>query len=76
MPKEVKQIKEFLLITRRKDAKVVKIKKSKKTGFVKFKVRCRRYLYTLRVFEPDKVAKVRQALPPSVKIQEIKKGRR
>ena len=36
MPKEIKDIKEFLLTARRKDAKSVKIKKNKTN--VKFKV--------------------------------------
>lgn len=45
MPKQIHEIKDFLLTARRKDAKSVKIKKIKDT--VKFKVRCSRYLYTL-----------------------------
>jgi len=39
MPKQINEIKDFLLTARRKDAKSVKIKKSK--DVVKFKVRCR-----------------------------------
>ena len=50
MPKEIKDIKDFLLIARRKDAKSVIIKRNSergtKQGNVKFKVRCSRYLYT------------------------------
>ena len=45
MPKQMTEIKEFLLTARRKDAKSVKIKKNPDN--VKFKVRCSRYLYTL-----------------------------
>lgn len=50
MPKEIKDIKDFLLIARRKDAKSVIIKRnperSTRQGNTKFKVRCSRYLYT------------------------------
>jgi len=50
MPKEIKDIKDFLLIARRKDAKSVTIKRNPERGTrqgnTKFKVRCSRYLYT------------------------------
>uniref|UniRef100_A0A0A0K2Z5 60S ribosomal protein L38 n=1 Tax=Cucumis sativus TaxID=3659 RepID=A0A0A0K2Z5_CUCSA len=45
MPKQIHEIKGFLLAARRKDARSVKIKRSK--DVVKFKVRCSKYLYTL-----------------------------
>ena len=61
-PKEIKDIKEFLLTARRKDARSVKIKKSR--GLTKFKVRCTKYLYTLRVEDANKAEKLRQSLPP------------
>ena len=51
MPREIKEIKDFLLKARRKDAKSVKIKKN--ADNVKFKVRCSRFLYTLKI--TDKV---------------------
>ena len=42
-PKEVKDIKEFLTLSKRADAKSVKIKKGKgKNGVTKFKIRCSR----------------------------------
>merc|ERR1712013_840870 len=47
MPREIKEIKDFLLKARRKDAKSVKIKKN--ADNVKFKVRCSRFLYTLKI---------------------------
>ena len=50
MPKEIKDIKDFLLIARRKDAKSVIIKRnperSTRAANTKFKIRCSRYLYT------------------------------
>lgn len=45
MPRQITEIKEFLMTARRKDAKSVKIKKN--ADNVKFKVRCSKYLYTL-----------------------------
>ncbi|CAA2959837.1 60S ribosomal L38-like [Olea europaea subsp. europaea] len=62
MPKQIHEIKDFLLTARRKDARSVKIKKSK--DVVKFKVRCSKYLYTLSVFDLEKADKLKQSLPP------------
>uniref|UniRef100_A0A2K1X213 60S ribosomal protein L38 n=1 Tax=Populus trichocarpa TaxID=3694 RepID=A0A2K1X213_POPTR len=54
MPKQIHEIKDFLLTARRKDARSVKIKRSR--DVVKFKVRCSKYLYTLCVFDREKAA--------------------
>lgn len=62
-PKEINDIKVFLLTARRKDAQSVKIRKSKES--TKFKVRCSKYLYTLAVPDADKAEKLKQSLPPS-----------
>lgn len=54
-------MKEFLITCRRKDVQHLKVKKiTGKKGKVvtKFKVRCSKYLYTLRVDEPDKAEKL------------------
>ncbi|THG02299.1 hypothetical protein TEA_012270 [Camellia sinensis var. sinensis] len=64
-PKQIHEIKDFLLTARRKDARSVKIKRSK--DVVKFKVRCSRYLYTLCVFDSEKADKLKQSLPPGAK---------
>lgn len=61
-PKQIHEIKDFLLTARRKDARSVKIKRSR--DVVKFKVRCSTYLYTLCVFDPEKADKLKQSLPP------------
>lgn len=61
-PKQIHEIKDFLLTARRKDARSVKIKRRK--DVVKFKVRCSKYLYTLCVFDPEKADKLKQSLPP------------
>ncbi|KAL8171868.1 hypothetical protein V2J09_023672, partial [Rumex salicifolius] len=63
-PKQIHEIKDFLLTARRKDARSVKIKKSK--DVVKFKVRCSKYLYTLCVHDFEKADKLKQSLPPVV----------
>ncbi|KAG6515258.1 hypothetical protein ZIOFF_025650 [Zingiber officinale] len=62
MPKQIHEIKDFLLTARRKDARSVKIKRGK--DVVKFKVRCSKYLYTLCVFDSEKANKLKQSLPP------------
>ncbi|KAL3142306.1 60S ribosomal protein L38 [Trebouxia sp. C0009 RCD-2024] len=64
MPREIKEIKDFLLTARRKDAKSVRIKKNSQKGITKFKVRCSKYLYTLSVTDSDKADKLKQSLPP------------
>ncbi|MEI4913968.1 60S ribosomal protein L38, partial [Klebsiella pneumoniae] len=65
MPKEIKEIKQFLLTARRKDARSIKIK-TNKDGVVKFKVRTASYLYTLKLKDADKIKKLRQSLPNGV----------
>ncbi|THU67687.1 hypothetical protein C4D60_Mb05t27330 [Musa balbisiana] len=64
IPKQIHEIKDFLLTARRKDARSVKIKRSK--DVVKFKVRCAKYLYTLCVFDSEKANKLKQSLPPVI----------
>ncbi|PNX73291.1 60S ribosomal protein l38-like [Trifolium pratense] len=54
---------------RRKDARSVKIKRSK--DVVKFKVRCSKYLYTLCVFDTEKADKLKQSLPPGLNVQDL-----
>lgn len=83
MPRQIHDIKEFLLAARRKDAKSVKIKKN--ADNVKFKIRCSRYLYTLvievcvlvRIFllffqDISKAEKLKQSLPPGLQVKELK----
>ncbi|KAK6930666.1 Ribosomal protein L38e [Dillenia turbinata] len=62
MPKQIHEIKDFLLTTSKKDARFVKIKRSK--DMVKFKVRSSKYLYTLCGFDSEKADKLKQSLPP------------
>ncbi|CAB3381207.1 Hypothetical predicted protein, partial [Cloeon dipterum] len=63
MPREIKEIKQFLLIARnQKDAKSVTIKRNKEN--TKMKIRCSRFLYTLVITDKEKAEKVRQSLPP------------
>jgi len=101
MPKEVKDIKNFIEICRRKDAKcklaisslpvgialnsrlgfmlssrtdanfdfthiAARIKKNKKNHTIKFKVRCKRYLYTLVLKDLERAEKLKQSLPPGI----------
>jgi large subunit ribosomal protein L38e len=69
-PKQIQDIKEFLLTARRKDAKMVTIKKQRKGG-LKFKVRCSKYLYTLIVKDQEKAGKLSQSLPVALKRKDI-----
>ncbi|XP_035585219.1 60S ribosomal protein L38-like [Zalophus californianus] len=64
------EIKDFLLMARRKDAKSVKIKKNRDN--MKFKVWCSRYLYTLVITDKEKAEKLKQPLPPGLAVKELK----
>jgi len=76
MPKEIRDIKEFIDIARRKDASAARIKKiaprvaGGKTR-TKFKIRCTRYLYTLALDDPEKAEKLKASLPPGLNIVEV-----
>ncbi|KAJ7267511.1 ribosomal protein L38e [Mycena rebaudengoi] len=78
MPKEIRDIKQFIKIARRKDASQARIKKvaAKVAGGkqrTKFKLRCSRYLYTLCVDDPEKAEKLKLGFPPGLNVVEIKK---
>ena len=70
MPKEITDIRDFLQKARRRDAKAVTIKTTR--GMTKFKIRCSRYLYTLRVQDGEKAAKLEQSLPPGLQRKDVK----
>ncbi|EGN97155.1 hypothetical protein SERLA73DRAFT_139253 [Serpula lacrymans var. lacrymans S7.3] len=76
MPKEVRDIKEFIEITRRKGASQTRIKKiaPKVAGGkvqTKFKVRTKRYLYTLSLDDPEKAEKLKQSMPPGLTVIDV-----
>ncbi|KAF5391142.1 hypothetical protein D9757_003004 [Collybiopsis confluens] len=76
MPKEINDIKQFLEISKRKDASQARIKRiaSRVQGGkvkTKFKLRCSRYLYTLSLDDPEKAEKLRQSLPPGLTVIEV-----
>jgi Ribosomal L38e protein family len=84
MPKQVQDIKQFLEICRRDDARCIslsihppnflaaRIQKSysrlTSSKQTKFKVRCSRFVYTLAIDDSDKADKIRQSLPPCISI--------
>ncbi|TDG44741.1 hypothetical protein AWZ03_008882 [Drosophila navojoa] len=70
MPREIKEVKDFLNKARRTDARAVKIKKNPTN--TKFKIRCSRFLYTLVVQDKEKADKIKQSLPPGLQVKEVK----
>ena len=109
MPSETSDIKQFLEIARRADAKcefpwfsinhissahspyspypdcayflltsfpffcpAARIKKSTKTSEIKFKIRCKRFLYTLKLKDSDKADKLKQSLPPGTHMERFR----
>ncbi|RKP09631.1 ribosomal L38e protein family-domain-containing protein [Thamnocephalis sphaerospora] len=68
-PKQLTDIKQFLEVARRKDAKGARVKKN--GSQTKFKVRCSRYLYTLVIEDAEKANKLRQSLPPVLDVKTI-----
>jgi len=78
MPKEIRDIKQFIDIARRNDARSARIKKIAPAApgakeRTKFKIRCSRYLYTLALDDPEKAEKLKQSLPPGLAIEEVKR---
>ena len=69
MPREIRDLKEFLSICSRKDAAYVKVKKN--PSATKFKVRCSKYLYTLVVADKKKADRIQKSIHPSVKKIEV-----
>ncbi|XP_043859050.1 60S ribosomal protein L38-like [Dromiciops gliroides] len=69
-PQKIKEMKDFLLTARQKDAKSVKIKKNKDN--VKFKVLCSRDLYTFVITNKEKAEKLKQSLSPGLAVKELK----
>lgn len=69
MPKQITDIRDFLQKARRKDARLVKIRK--RPDKTKFKIRCSRLLYTLVIDDKEKAEKLTQSLPPGLKRQDI-----
>lgn len=62
-PKQVEDIKTFLTLVRRADAKSVAIKKAQRQ--MKFKLRTSKYLLTLVVKDLAKANKLKSSFPPS-----------
>ncbi|KAI0977492.1 ribosomal protein L38e [Xylaria arbuscula] len=73
MPQEIADIKRFIEIARRDDAKSARIKKSSRSSQYKFKVRCSKQLYTLIVKDSEKAEKLKQSLPPGLQIKDVPK---
>lgn len=69
MPKQITDIRDFLQKARRKDARLVKIRK--REDKTKFKIRCSRLLYTLVIDDKEKADKLTQSLPPGLKRKDI-----
>ncbi|KNB44163.1 60S ribosomal protein L38 [Blastocystis sp. subtype 4] len=70
LPKEIKDVRDFITCARRKDASLIKIKKNP-TGETKFKVRCSKYLYTLVIKDAAKAERLAKSLPPTIKKENI-----
>jgi len=74
MPRETIDIRDFLKKARQKDAKYVKVKKGKDRAgvpYTKFKLRLSKYLYTLKVTDPQKANKIGESFPPGLKKEDI-----
>ncbi|OOF97888.1 ribosomal protein L38e [Aspergillus sclerotioniger CBS 115572] len=74
MPQEISDIKQFIEVCRRKDASSARIKRNPKDHEIKFKVRCSRFVYTLVLKDSDKADKLKQSLPPALKVVDVSKG--
>merc|ERR1719336_3431086 len=80
MPKEIKDLKEFIEIMRRGKEHLPKsdritIKKSKKSNITKFKLRTPKYLLTLKVEDRNKAQRIMDSIPPHLKKETKESGR-
>ena len=69
-------MKEFIKNVRREQkslpsAQKITIKKNKRNGITKFKLRTSRYLFTLKVDDKVKAEKIMQSIPPTLKKETI-----
>ncbi|KAH3674939.1 hypothetical protein WICMUC_002959 [Wickerhamomyces mucosus] len=78
MAREIKDIKQFIELTRRADIKSASIKTNQKVNAsgkvykeTKFKIRGTKNLYTLVVADADKTQKLIQALPSSLEVTQL-----
>lgn len=78
MAQEIKDIKQFVELTRRADVKTAVVKVNKKINAngkvfkqTKFKVRGTKYQYTLVVNDASKAKKLAQSLPPTLKVTNL-----
>ncbi|GIX66259.1 ribosomal protein RPL38 [Babesia caballi] len=70
MPRVLKDLRDYLAVLKRPDAKAVTVyKKAGKGGatLTKFKVRCSRFLYTLTVPNQAKASKIEASIPGHLK---------
>ena len=75
-PKNIEDLKLFLQYLRGDDSKKIKaiaktITIKTKNNSTKFKLRCSRYLYTLKIDDQAKAEKIRSSIKPEVKKIEI-----
>ncbi len=52
-------------------AQKITIKKNKRNGITKFKLRTSKYLFTLKVDDKTKAEKIMQSIPPTLKKETI-----
>ncbi|KAH3682220.1 hypothetical protein WICPIJ_006811 [Wickerhamomyces pijperi] len=78
MAREIKDIKQFIELTKRADVKNASIKTNKKVNAngkivkeTKFKIRGAKYLYTLVVADASKTEKLIQALPSTLEVTQL-----
>jgi large subunit ribosomal protein L38e len=72
MPREIKNLKEFMTLCARKDARYLKIKKPAKTApknksATKLKVRCSRFLYTFTVADKKRTDRILKSIHANLK---------
>ncbi|EDW37751.1 GL16652 [Drosophila persimilis] len=70
MPREIKEVQDFLIKSRRSDARAVKIKKNPTN--TKFNISCSRFLYTLVVQDKEKADKIKQSSRSGLQVKEVK----
>ncbi len=76
MPKQIRDIRKFLKLARKKSTQKIIIFTSKKNNVTKFKLRTPKSLITLKIRDPAKAQKIKNSFPPDKHREEIKGRRR
>ena len=76
MPRQMRDVREFMEIAKKKSTRKIVIYTSKKHKVTKFKLRTPKQLITLVMKDPERAKKIKESFPPDTQREEIVGRRR